>query len=354
MTQSIGIAGAGIIGRLIALKAAAQGKKVTLFDRDETPACSVVAPAMLAPYCELDVAEKAVSDLGVESLKLWPEILKSLDAPVFFQQEGSLVVAHPADADQMTRFKRNVVTRASADVFREVGGSQLKELEPQLDPCFETGLFFPHEAQIDSRALIASLLQALRKRNVSCRFGEEITQVAPHEIRLGAERLRFDVVFDCRGYGAAADIPDLRAVRGELIHVEAKEVHIRRPVRLLHPRWPLYVVPRPEGRFVIGASTIESEDGSPISIRSTLEMLSAAYALHAGFSEARILENVVGLRPAYPDNQPRIEYQPGLVRVNGMYRHGYLCSPKVTDLALAFAESDVPESGYGTLFQQAA
>ena len=96
MTQSIGIAGAGIIGRLIALKAAAQGKKVTLFDRDETPACSVVAPAMLAPYCELDVAEKAVSDLGVESLKLWPEILKSLDAPVFFQQEGSLVVAHPA------------------------------------------------------------------------------------------------------------------------------------------------------------------------------------------------------------------------------------------------------------------
>ena len=89
-----------------------------------------------------------------------------------------------------------------------------------------------------------------------------------------------------------------------MIVVETTEIALSRPVRLLHPRWPLYIVPRDDNRFMIGATTIESEDRG-VSVRSALELLSAAYAVHPAFGEARIVEIGAGLRPAFPDNLPR-------------------------------------------------
>jgi glycine oxidase len=106
-------------------------------------------------------------------------------------------------------------------------------------------------------------------------------------------------------------------------------------VRLLHPRWPLYIVPRENGQFLIGATTIESEQRD-VSVRSALELLTAAYALHPAFAEARIVEIGAGLRPAFPDNLPRIQVDGEQIAVNGLYRHGFLLAPALAELTLHY------------------
>jgi len=146
-----------------------------------------------------------------------------------------------------------------------------------------------------------------------------------------AKSYHFDWVFDCRGYGAKNTLPELRNVRGEIIYLHAPEVKITRPVRLLHPRYRLYIVPRADQTYVVGASEIEADDDSSISVRSCLELLSAAYSVHSGFSEARVIEALTNRRAAFSDNLPQIHYQPGLIAVNGLYRHGFLIAPVLVD-----------------------
>ena len=119
----------------------------------------------------------------------------------------------------------------------------------------------------------------------------------------------------------------MRGVRGERLVVRARDVTLSRPVRLLHPRFPLYVVPWGEGLHLIGATVIESEDASPMTVRSALELLGMAYALHPAFGEAEIVELGAGVRPAFPDNIPRAIVRGRCILVNGAYRHGFLLAP---------------------------
>ncbi len=116
-----------------------------------------------------------------------------------------------------------------------------------------------------------------------------------------------------------------------------REVRLTRTVRLLHPRIPLYVVPRGGGEFMIGATMIESADRGAVTVRSALELLGAAYALHPAFGEAEIVEMSADVRPAYPDNEPRIEERGGRIFVNGFYRHGFLLAPAFAERAATLA-----------------
>ena len=109
-------------------------------------------------------------------------------------------------------------------------------------------------------------------------------------------------------------LPDLRGVKGEMLVVRCRDVALSRPVRLLHPRFPLYIVPRGEHLFMVGATMIESDDRGRVTARSLVELLNAAYALHPAFAEAEIIELGCDARPAFPDNLPRIR------------RHGGRCS----------------------------
>lgn len=147
-------------------------------------------------------------------------------------------------------------------------------------------------------------------------------------------------MIDCRGISARDEQPELRGVKGEMILIETNEVQLARPVRLIHPRWPLYVIPREAGLFMLGATSIEAED-TGVSVRSALELLGAAYTVHPAFGEARILEFGSGLRPAYPDNLPRIGIHGGRISVNGLYRHGFLIAPaRRADAGLCPARPD--------------
>ena len=151
---------------------------------------------------------------------------------------------------------------------------------------------------------------------------------------------RARVTIDCRGLGAKRALPSLRGIRGEVARVKAPGIGLARPVRLLHPRYPIYLAPKQDDVYVIGATEIEGEDMSPVSVRSALELLSAAFAVHPGFGEARILELNTQCRPTLPDHRPAIVWDGArTLRVNGLYRHGYMIAPEVSKAAAALASA---------------
>lgn len=343
------VLGAGLMGRLMALSLARAGCQVALFDAagpQADGAAARVAAAMLAPLAESAVAPPTVVRLGQHALARWPALLASLDAPVFFQQEGTLVLWHRQDAAEAARLERVLAHSAAAvpalPPMQHLDASAVAALEPALAGRFAQGLFLPGEGQLDNRGLLAALQRTLEampnvRLHWHCPRSPEDFSPAPNER-----------VIDCRGLGARPQWPALRGVRGEVIRVHAPEVALTRPTRLVHPRYPLYIAPKPGGVFVIGATEIESADLSPASVRSTLELLSAAYAVHSGFGEARILEIATQCRPTLPDNRPAIRSPgPRMLQINGLYRHGFMIAPTLSEIAM-----EVLATGRSALAQQ--
>ncbi|MBS0454992.1 MAG: FAD-dependent oxidoreductase [Proteobacteria bacterium] len=337
--ESVAILGAGLMGRLLAASLAQAGCKVDVHEAgspEAEGAAARVAAAMLAPLAESAVAPAPLVRMGHYALTRWPELLAPLAEPVFFQREGTLVLWHRQDAAEAARLAR--ILQGTCDVVPElpamqrVDGAQIATLEPTLGSRFAQGLFLPEEGQLDNRALLASLLSTLHAHpNVRLHWQ---SPREPGDFRPGTAG-QPDWVIDCRGLGAKPQWPALRGVRGEVIRVHAPEVKLTRPTRLVHPRYPLYIAPKPGDLYVIGATEIESEDMSPASVRSTLELLSAAYAVHSGFAEARIVEIATQCRPTLPDNLPDVQQpHPRVLQVNGLYRHGFMIAPAVLDIVL--------------------
>lgn len=311
------IIGAGIAGAWQALLFAQAGHAVTLHERSDaqmTEATSHWAGGMLAPWCEAETSEPLIGRLGLRSLKIWRELLPNTPF------NGSLVVAHARDRSDFERFAR------LTSEYRRLDAAGVGELEPSLDGRFREGLFYPDEGHVEPRRVLPELHARIIKAGGTIKFNSEVDIDALDGI-----------VIDCRGLGARDAEPELRGVKGEMIVVETDEVELSRPVRLIHPRWPLYVIPRGDNRFMLGATSIEAED-SGVSVRSALELLGAAYAVHPAFAEARILEFGSGLRPAYPDNLPRITIEKQRISVNGLYRHGFLLAPALAELTLSYVE----------------
>ncbi|MFP4137296.1 MAG: glycine oxidase ThiO [Halomonas sp.] len=336
--QCIAVAGAGLLGRLVAWQLLRDGHAVTLYeagDLDTPPAAAWTAAGMVAPLAETVVSERCVYDMGRVALARWPEWLADLQAPELWHPHGSLVVAHAQDEGELTQFRRELDDALGAPArYRALSGTELHALEPDLAEGFRHGLFLEEEAHLDNRELLARLLSAIRELGGECHAHTPV-ETRPGEVESAAGRRAFDRVIDCRGHGARPRLPTLRGVRGETLQVHTEEVRLSRPVRLMHPRYQLYVVPKPGGRFVVGATSIESEDRSPISLQSSLELASVLYTLSPAFAEARVIEQGVNLRPAFRDNLPHVTHRDGLTTANGLFRHGYLLAPAVVDHLLA-------------------
>lgn len=333
----IAVAGAGLLGRLLAWQLLRDGHAVTLYDAgdlDTPPAAAWAAAGMVAPLAETVVGERCVYAMGRVALERWPQWLTELATPQLWHQQGSLVVAHPQDENELTQFRRDLDDAiGEPGGYRALDAAGVQALEPGLTG-FRQGLFLAAEAHLDNRELLGRLLAAIRELGGECHAHAPV-EARPGEIETDAGRRAFDLVLDCRGHGARPRHPTLRGVRGETLHVHTDEVALSRPVRLMHPRYQLYVVPKPGGRFVIGATSIESEDRSPISLQSSLELASALTTLSPAFAEARILEQGVNLRPAFRDNLPHVTREDGLIGANGLFRHGYLLAPAMVDHVLA-------------------
>ena len=319
------------MGRLLALELARAGSTVTLFDRDAAQSGSAAAwtaAGMLAPYAELESSEDLVYRMGMESLGLWPALAEEL-GDIGLRAPGTLVVAHTQDRVELRRFQLSLEARlgGAGRGFHSLSRESLGELEPALSTRFSEALYLPDEACVDNVKVMAALGRALPAAGVAWYARSLVQELRPGEVTSGGEQRRFDWVIDCRGMGAKRDLPGLRGVRGEMIQVSAPDVRLRHMVRLMHPRYRLYLVPGEGDSYLLGATQIESEDYSPLSVRSALELLSALYSVHEGFGEARVLGSRRNCRPALPDNLPRIKVRPGLLRVNGLFRHGFLLAP---------------------------
>ena len=300
------VKGAGVAGLTVAWQLYRHGFDVTIHERAEKVGlgASGLAGGMLAPWCERESAEEAVLTLGRLAADWWEAAL-----PGHVQRRGTLVVAGGRDAGELDRF----ASRTSG--WERLDAAGISALEPDLAGRFQKALFFRQEAHLDPLTALAALTAGLEEARMRFLFGAD------------DEAARYDRVINCTGAEQIGRLPDIRGVRGEMLRLETGDVHLSRPVRLLHPRHPIYIVPRERNRFMVGATMIESDDPGPVTARSLMELLNAAYALHPAFGEARLIDTGAGIRPAYPDNFPRVTQQGQTLHVNGLYRHGFLLAP---------------------------
>lgn len=314
------VVGAGVVGLTTAVTLVERGAEVTLVERSRELGgnASWLAGGMLAPFCEGESAPQSVVELGQGAIDWWNARVPGV------VRKGTLVVAPPRDASEIDRFAARTAGHAHVDEAR------IAELEPDLAGRFRKGLFFVGEGHLDPRLALSALAERLRARGGEIRFGVDGETLSDSE-----------TVIDCRGWAARKALSQLRGVRGEMMRIRSREVTLTRAVRFLHPRIPLYIVPRADSEFMIGATMIETAGRGEVSVRSALELLGAAYALHPAFGEAEILEMSADVRPAFPDNEPRIEALGDRIFVNGFYRHGFLLAPTFAARAatLAFERS---------------
>lgn len=330
--MKIGIAGAGLLGRLLAWQLVREGHQVEVFDpaphADARVAAGWTAAGMLSPVAELECAGDRVFRLGLRSLQLWPKIVRQLPLPVDVHIDGSLLLAHRGDEGAAERTVRLLASKAPQGLQPvALTTHQLRDCEPAVTGPAHAWML-PCEGRIHT-------VQAMRALHAGAegacwRWSRGVEDVGPGRL----DGCYFDHVFDVRGTGAKVQA-GVRGVRGEIFWLHAPGTPLRRPLRLLHPRHRVYLVPRAGDIVVVGASEIESEDRSPVSLRSTVELLGAAHSVVPQLAEARIVRSECNLRPALPDNQPLVHAEPGLTRINGLYRHGWLIAPALVESVLS-------------------
>jgi glycine oxidase len=306
------VKGAGVAGLTAAYELRTRGAEVTILDPfgGESSAASWYAGGMLAPWCERESAEQTVVDLGMNAANWWDAVI-----PGSVSRKGTLVVAAPRDVRELERFG------ARTSGFVPIGEEAISLLEPDLGAAaFRKGLFFESEAHLEPRRVLTELKATLLALGACCETEMSVAEISSYEW-----------VVDCTGI--ASPDGDLRGVRGEMLILRSKDISLSRPVRLIHPRFPLYVVPRPEHTFMVGATMIESDANGPVTARSMMELLNAAYSIHPAFGEAEIVEIGTGVRPAYPNNLPRVVKAGNRISINGLYRHGFLLGPAMAKQA---------------------
>ncbi|MBV6633268.1 MAG: FAD-dependent oxidoreductase [Alphaproteobacteria bacterium] len=317
----IEILGAGVAGLCMAVELTGRGLLVRLVDPAGGPGdhhCSWWAGGMLAPFCEGESAEEPVIRYGQAAAAWWSQYTSCVE------QAGSLVVTLERDTRELDRFARQT------ERWTQIDADRIGELEPDLAGRYRKTLFFEGEAHLTPRQALAELLAWLQERGITIE-AEPSNNPA--------------LTIDCRGLAAQDNLTDLRGVKGEMLVLHCPDVTLNRPIRLLHPRYPLYIVPRGNGVFMLGATQIEAQDRSRITARSMLELLSAAYALHPGFGEASVIEIGVDARPAFPDNLPRIRRRARtdgseIIFANGLFRHGYLLAPTLACMVADWITQD--------------
>ncbi|PIT70007.1 glycine oxidase ThiO [Bartonella tribocorum] len=313
--KNILIKGAGVGGLTVAFMLQQKGAHVTVSAPPSSPigTASWYAGGMLAPYCERENAEQIVEDLGVQAIKWWCKIF-----PDLVIQKGTLVVAPMRDRGELERFSERT------HYYRVINDEEIARLEPDLAEHFNHALFYENEAHLDPRKALIALKEHLIK-NGACFVDVKTSETD------------FDMIIDATGIARSGKDKNIRGVRGEMLLLRSRDIKLSRPIRLLHPRIPLYIVPRQDNIFMIGATMIESDFDGAISVRSMMELLNAAYTLHPAFAEAEIIESGVGVRPAYPDNFPSVYKYGNHISMNGFYRHGFLLSPEMAKRAMKLA-----------------
>lgn len=343
----VAIIGMGIMGCTLAERLLSAGIQVTMFDKNKHHNCSYAAAGLLTPFSELDKSELLIMQLGSESLNQhWPRLAEKLQQSHNLQKKGSIILFHPQDKPVWDSYKNRIfaqIDEHNAKV-KQIYTKQIQKLEPELTK-FNEAIYCHEEGHLNSQAILACLQNLQNLQTIKT----EVVDIRPGSITTTQQTYKFDLVCDCRGLGAKDIFQDLRPVRGELIHIQAKEVNLQRPIRLLHPRYSLYIVPRANNHYLVGASELESSDPETISVRSSLELLTAINFVHPGFLDGKIIKNITQLRPTLKNHLPQIKYCQQFIAINGLYRHGYLIAPAIANDVLNFLQNS---ANYPQLWEQ--
>jgi glycine oxidase len=363
--SDVAIIGGGVIGLAIAWRARARGLGVTVFDRGEYGSgASSVAAGMLAPVTEAEAGERALLGLGMESARRWPAFAAELrdvtGVDVGYRACGTLVVAR--DGDQAEALDREVELRERLGLrTARLLPSEARRREPALAPSVRLALDVPDDHAVDPRLVAAALVLAARQagavlhagagvRGVVCE-GERVTGVA---LKDGSVVQAGQVVVAAgawsglvEGVPASAQVP-VRPVKGQTLRLldRGGPGLLGRVLRFDDG----YVVPRGDGRYVLGATVEERGFDTAMTAGAAYELLRDASELVPGILELEIEELVVGLRPGTPDNAPILGAAPGvagLVWATGHYRNGILLTPVTGDLIAAELAGEPPDHAFG-------
>jgi glycine oxidase len=359
------VVGGGVIGLSIAWRARERGMAVTLLERETTGGgTSRVAAGMLAPVAEVEFGEsgRRLLELGLRSSELWPQFAAELQAAagmdVGFLRTGTLLLAR--DEDEARELERQIAFRDSLGLLtKRLRASEAREREPALAPAVRLALEAPDDHSVDPRLVLAALRVACLSAGVVVR---EQAPVARIETDASGERVTGAVLGDgelvpaervaiaagawsgeLAGVPPEARVP-VRPVRGQLLRLRdpAGSGLLRRVVRFEGG----YIVPRADGRYVLGATVEERGFDVEPDVGGIYELLRDAHELVPGVSELKIEELCVGLRPGTPDNAPVIGWgtPDGLIWATGHHRNGILLAPLTAQLVVGLLSGEQPEA----------
>jgi glycine oxidase len=354
------VVGGGVIGLAIAWRAALAGMTVTVVDEAPGRGASWAAAGMLAPVTEVHYGERPLLALNLAAAARWPtfaaEVEEASGLPVGYRPGGTLAVARDADDNAALEDLYQFQLRCGLEVER-LRSRECRQLEPGLAPSIRGGVLAAGDHQVDNRALVEALLVACQRVGVRMVAGRVAELAVEGDRVIGValgdgERLAAGTVVLAAGCwsgtlgGVAAEaLPPVRPVKGQLLYLRgpADEPLCSRNVRGLE----VYVVPRGDGRVVVGATVEEQGFDTRVTAGAVHDLLRAALELLPDVAELELTETVCGLRPGSPDNAPMIgpAGPEGLVVATGHYRNGILLTPVTADaVAELLASGRVPEA----------
>lgn len=341
----VGIIGAGILGRLIAIELFKRKNKVTIFEKGNntsSESCTSTAAGMLAPWSESYESSDLVFELGVSSLNLWPDILKNLNANHLFIRHGTAHLSLYREKHKLENFFHRLKKKNIQFETIEINHNNKNKLIGEFSQEYSIGYYFPQEATLNPREFILKCNDFFKDNSINFEYNSNVLFYEKNKITTEQNNFYFDIVINTAGLGAKEKFEkskeNLRGVRGSLIFVHAPLVNIHSIVRLNHLRYPIYIVPRKNNHYIIGATSHETECLKPITVESLLELLSVASHFDKGFLEANLLEQRVNLRPTFTSSSPRFYYKEGVYYINGLYRNGITISPALTKIFCNYLE----------------
>jgi glycine oxidase len=338
------IVGGGVIGLSCAWRAAQRGARVAVVERSQPPAGATrVAAGMLAPVGELAFGEPELLKMTLAAAELYPAFVAELEEAsgiaTGYRRDGALHVA--LDRDEAAELRRVHELQRSLRLGAEwLPPRRCRELEPGLTPSVSGGVHAPGEASVDPRALAAALLAALAAEGVELLTGTEVEEARLEGERIvgvrtdGGEELRAAAVVLATGAWSSQTEwlpeearPPVRPVKGQVVELRARDGTA--PCRRAIASERVYLVPRPDGRLIAGATVEEQGFDTAVTAGSVHEVLREAYRLLPDVAEMELVEATAGLRPGTPDNLPRVGPGgvDGLLWATGHYRNGILLAP---------------------------
>jgi glycine oxidase len=341
----VGIIGAGILGRLIAIELFKRNNKVTIFEKGDalsSESCTATAAGMLAPWSESYESSELVFELGISSLNLWPDILETLNANHLFIRQGTAHLALYREKHKLENFFERLKKRNLHFEAIKINSNNKKELVGEFSQEYSFGYYFPQEANLNPREFILKCNDFFKENNIYFEYNHKVIFNERNKIKTEQGNFYFDTIINTMGMGAKnvfeKSKESLRGVRGSLLLVHAPLVNIHSVIRLTHLRYPIYIVPRENNKYIIGATSHETECLKPITVESLLELLSVASHFDKGFLEANLLDQRVNLRPTFMDGSPHFYSRNGIHYINGLYRNGITISPALAKIFCNYLE----------------